>query len=118
LNLGGGQLKKGEWTFITNHARLLAYLAGHPTASAQEIAFDAGLSIRAVVKIICDLREGGYVSWSREGRRNRYTVNLAQPMRRSTEKGYVVGDLLAAIGCRSRENASNAPDTGITLDFE
>jgi predicted ArsR family transcriptional regulator len=99
-------LKKGEWTFITNHARLLAYLTKHPTATAQEIAFDAGLSIRAVYKIINDLREGGYVSWQKAGRRNRYLVHTGQPMQRSLEKGFRVGDLLAAVGHTTTVNRS------------
>ena len=99
-------MKKGEWTFITNHARLLAYLAEHSKASAQEIAFDTSLSIRAVSKIINDLREGGYVSWRKEGRRNRYTVYLGRAMQRSLERGYQVGGLLAAVGCNNHEGLS------------
>lgn len=96
-------MKKGEWSFITNHARLLAYLTRQPRASAQEIAFDTGLSIRAVTKISNDLREGGYLSWQKEGRRNHYAVHLRQPMRYSLEGGYRVGDLLAAVGCNEPE---------------
>ena len=96
-------MKKGEWTFITNHARILAYLTKHPKATAQEIAFETGLSIRAVAKIICDLRDGGYVSWQKDGRCNRYAVHLCQPMRYSLERGYRVGDLLAAVGCNNYE---------------
>jgi DNA-binding Lrp family transcriptional regulator len=109
-------LKKGEWTFITNHARLLAYLTKNPRATVQTIAFNSGLSIRAVIKIINDLRDGGYLSYQKIGRCNRYTVHLAQPMLRSLEKGYPVEDLLAAVGCRSHENASNAPVTGAKSD--
>jgi DNA-binding Lrp family transcriptional regulator len=99
------ELKKGEWTFITNHGRLLAYLTKHPRASAQEIAFDAGLSIRAVSKIIIELKEGGYVSWLKEGRRNHYIVYPGRPMRHRLEKGCQVGDVLAAIGCNGHRDS-------------
>jgi hypothetical protein len=99
-------LKKGEWTFITNHGRLLAYLTRHPRASAQEVAFDTGLSIRAVANIIMDLKEEGYVSWQKEGRRNRYTVYPQKPMRHRLERGCRIGDVLAAIGSGHEDNLS------------
>jgi hypothetical protein len=94
----GTGMKKGEWTFVSNHARLLAYVAKHRTASAQEMAFATGLSMRAVSQIITDLRDGGYVSWTRMGRRNHYTVHADRPMRHPLERRYQVGRVLAAIG--------------------
>ena len=99
-------MKKGKWTFITNHGKLLAHLTKHPKATNQRMAFDTGLSIRAITNIIVDLRQGGYLSWVKEGRRNSYTVHLDQPMRCGLEKGYRVGDVLAAIGCHRHERKS------------
>ena len=96
-------MKKGEWTFITNHGKLLAYLTKHPTATAQEIAFNIGLSIRAVSKIVNDLRNDGYITWHKESRHNHYTIHLDRPMQRNLEKGHKVGGLLAAIGCNESE---------------
>jgi predicted transcriptional regulator len=91
-------MKKGEWTFLTNHGRLLAYIAKHPQSTAQGIAQEAGLSIRAVQKIITDLEEGGYLARHREGRRNRYTINPGMPMRHPLERDHSVGDVLLALG--------------------
>ena len=99
-------MKKGEWTFITNHCRLLAYLTKYPKASAQEIAFATGLSLRGVCKIIEELKVGGYVSWQKEGRRNHYTVHADQPMRYGLEKGCKVGDVLTAVGCNDLKDIS------------
>jgi DNA-binding transcriptional ArsR family regulator len=93
------QMKKGEWTFITNHGRVLAYLAKHEKATVQETAHDTMLSIGAVDNIIRDLRNGGYINWRKEGRRNHYKVYGNRPMRHRLERDYQIGDLLAAIGC-------------------
>ena len=88
-------MRKGEWTFLTNHARVLAYIAKHPQATAQEIAQEARLSIRAVQNIITDLGNGGYITKRKEGRRNQYTVYADQPMRHPLERGHSVGEGLA-----------------------
>lgn len=104
-------MKKGEWTFITNHGRVLAYLAKHEKPTAQEIAQDTVLSIGAVGNIIRDLRNGGYISWQKEGRLNHYTVYANRPMRHPLERDYHVGDVLAAIGCNVNEAIFNGVDT-------
>jgi hypothetical protein len=100
-------VKKGEWTFITNHARVLVYLAKHENATIQKIAHDTVLSIGAVDNIIKDLRNGGYVSWRKEGRRNHYTVYGNQPLRHSLERDFQLGDVLVAIGCAGVEETTN-----------
>lgn len=94
---------KREWTFLTNHGRLFAYIAKHPKSTAQGIAQEAGLSIRAVQKIINDLETGGYITRHREGRCNRYTVNPEMPMRHPLEQDHPVGDILLALGYRSQK---------------
>jgi hypothetical protein len=105
-------MKKGEWTFISNHGRLLAYIAKHRTASAQEMAFSTGLSMRAVSKIIMDLRDGDYVSWTRVGRRNYYTVHADRPMRHPLERRCQVGRVLAAIGVDGYDGAEKTETFG------
>jgi predicted transcriptional regulator len=79
-------VNKGEWTFLSNHGRVLTYLAKHPSSTAQELAQEAKLSIRAVPNNINDLENSGYIARHREGRRNRYTINPELPMRHRLEK--------------------------------
>jgi len=99
-------LKKGEWTFLTNHGRVLAYIAKNPKRTTQEIAQEAGITLRAVQKIIAELEAGGYLARHKEGRRNRYAVHPEIPMRHRLERNHAVGDILAALGYnrRSEEN--------------
>lgn len=91
-------MKKGEWTFLTNHGRVLAHIAKHPQSTTQEIAQEAGITLRAVQKIITELEVVGYIARMREGRRNRYTVNPMLPMRHRLEQDHAVGDILQALG--------------------
>ena len=91
-------MKKGEWTFLTNHGRVLAYIAKHPQSTTQVIAHEAGITLRAVQKIITELESKGYIARKKEGRRNRYTVNPLLPMRHRLEREHSVGDILQALG--------------------
>jgi DNA-binding MarR family transcriptional regulator len=96
-------MKKGEWTFLTNHGRVLAFIAKHPQSTTQEIAQEAAITLRAVQKIITELEAEGYVCRSKEGRRNRYAVNSLLPMRHRLEREHAVGDILHALGYDPRK---------------
>jgi DNA-binding Lrp family transcriptional regulator len=83
-----------EWTFLTNHAHVLLCIAREPEVRLREVANRVGITERAVQRIVADLEEGGYLSHSREGRRNRYEVHLDRPLRHSVESHREVGVLL------------------------
>jgi predicted transcriptional regulator len=91
-------VNKGEWTFLSNHGRVLIYLAKHPNSTTQELAQKASLSIRAVQNIIDDLEHGGYITRNREGRKNHYTINPDLPMRHRLEREFAVKEILLALG--------------------
>jgi DNA-binding MarR family transcriptional regulator len=97
-------MKKGEWTFLTNHGRVLAFIAKHPRSTTQEIAEEAVITLRAVQKIITELEAGGYVIRQKEGRRNRYTVNEVLPMRHRLEREHAIGAILHALGYNPRSD--------------
>jgi DNA-binding MarR family transcriptional regulator len=101
-------LKKGKWTFLTNHGRVLTYIAKHPQGTTQEIAQEAGITLRAVQKIITELEAGGYIVRHKEGRRNRYSVYSEMPMRHRLEREYAVGDILQALGYRPGKKKANS----------
>jgi predicted transcriptional regulator len=97
-------MKKKEWTFLTNHGRVMAYIAKHPQSTTQEVAQRAGLSIRAIQQIITDLEKGGYIARHKEGRRNRYTIHPEIPMRHRLEREHAVGDILLALGYKTKKD--------------
>ena len=98
-------MKKGEWTFLTNHGRVLAYIAKHPEHTTQQIAQKVGITLRAVQKIIAELEAGGYLARHKEGRRNRYAVYPEIPMRHRLERNHAVGDILVALGYNAQRSS-------------
>ena len=96
--------QKPEWTFVTNHGHVLAYIAGHPQSTIRGIAAAVGITDRATHKIITALEVDGYVTRHKKGRCNSYNVNLDLPMRHRMEREHAVRDLLLALGCELPRN--------------
>jgi DNA-binding transcriptional ArsR family regulator len=88
----------GPWTFLTNHAHVLLCLAAEPGILVRVVADRVGISERAVLRILHDLAEAGYVERERVGRRTHYRVRLDRPMRHAVEADQPVGRLVDALG--------------------
>jgi predicted transcriptional regulator len=85
------------WTFLTNHAHVLFCVADAPDARVRDVALRVGITERAVIRILGDLAEAGYVRVRRDGRRNRYAVNGRRPLRHPIERHRTVRDLVGLI---------------------
>ncbi|GHB48753.1 transcriptional regulator [Streptomyces viridiviolaceus] len=85
------------WTFITNHARVLAAVADDSHARIRDIAAHCRLTERAVQRIIADLEQDGYLSRSREGRTNIYRIEPDKVLRHPAEAGLSVASLLSLL---------------------
>ncbi|MEV5602493.1 helix-turn-helix domain-containing protein [Streptomyces sp. NPDC052299] len=85
------------WTFITNHARVLATIAEGPTVRIRDIAARCRLTERAVQRIIADLEQDGYLSHTREGRANTYRIEPDKVLRHPAEAGLSVASLLTLL---------------------
>ncbi len=92
-------MQKVEWTFLTNHGRVLVHIAKHPRITTREIAQEVGVTERAIQKVIFELERDGYIVRHREGRGSRYTIHPELPMRHRMEHEHAVGNLLLALGC-------------------
>lgn len=95
------------WTLLTNHGRLLLLIASNPQARLRDLADRAGITERAASSIVADLEAAGYVTRSREGRRNVYEVHADRPFRHPAEAGHEVGELLGLFGVRSEVDATD-----------
>jgi predicted ArsR family transcriptional regulator len=82
------------WGFLTNHARALLCIAQDPGVRLREIATALGITERAAFGIVTDLVEAGYVLKDRNGRRNRYRVQVDQPLPDARLRQRTVGQLL------------------------
>ena len=56
-----------------------------------------GITPGAVVRILHDLEENGYVTAERIGRRNRYQINTEVTLRHPLEANHSVGDLIDSL---------------------
>ena len=82
------------WSFLTNHAQVLIRLAEDPDIRLRELGDAVGITERAAHRIVTDLAAAGYVTRTRTGRRNRYSVRYDLPLPDSLARDRKVGDLL------------------------
>lgn len=87
-----------KWTFLTNHSHVLVCLQRDPFLRARDIAEEVGITERSVQRILTELTDYGVLTKERIGRRNRYSVDAAKPLRHPLEKHRAVADLLALFG--------------------
>ena len=86
-----------EWTFFTNHAHVMICLVRNPEQPLREVALSVGITERAVLRIVADLEESGYLKRHRNGRQNTYEIHPRNPLRHSLESHCAIGDLLDVI---------------------
>ncbi|MBS3920497.1 MAG: winged helix-turn-helix transcriptional regulator [Deltaproteobacteria bacterium] len=89
-----------EWTFLTNHARVLMQLANQSQITARDLSSLIGITERSVRSIIADLEAEGYIEKLKEGRRVNYKIHTKLPFRHPTQKDHSIEKLLKALGCK------------------
>lgn len=83
-----------RWTFLTNHSHVLLCIAQQPEIRLRDVAAQVGITERAAQRIVADLVEGGYLTITRVGRRNRYDTHPDLPFRHPVEQHSSVRALL------------------------
>ena len=86
-----------EWTFLTNHARVLLCVARDPGMRLRDIAATVGITERSAFGIVTDLTEAGYVVKQKDGRRNRYQIQAHLPLPEPTTQEHSIGEVLAVL---------------------
>lgn len=101
-----------DWSLLTNHGRLLLAIENEPGLRVRDMAERLQMSERGVALILRDLREAGYVTSRREGRRVFYSVVAEKPMRRDSLRHQTVGQLLGLLAAAdtSRRQESTAKE--------
>jgi hypothetical protein len=89
-----------EWGFLTNHARVLLYIARDPGARLRDIAAGLGITERRAHGIITDLADAGYVITQKDGRRNRYQIQADLPVPEPGTREPAVGEVVALFAAR------------------
>jgi DNA-binding Lrp family transcriptional regulator len=86
-----------NWTFLSNHAHVLVCLAQDPDTRIRDVAQKVGVTERAAFRIVHELETGGIIRRIREGRRNRYEIDLSVKLRHPLEEAQTVGALLSVL---------------------
>ncbi len=88
---------EAAWTFLTNHSHVLLCLVQDPEARMRDVADQVGITERAVQRIVAELEAAGYVTRTREGRRNTYEVDGSLPLRHAVEGHQTLNALIKLI---------------------
>lgn len=84
-----------SWTFLSNHGHVIIQLAKEPELLISELAARVGITERHAAAIVQDLREAGFVTVKKVGRRNSYVVKGTKKLRHQAESSKSLSDLLA-----------------------
>jgi hypothetical protein len=84
----------GHWSFLTNHARALLFIAHDPDARLRDLAVGLDVTERTAFGLVVDLTEAGYVVKEKDGRRNRYHIQAHLPLRDSISQERTIGEVL------------------------
>ena len=85
-----------DWSFLTNHARVLVSIAHDPGGRLRDIAAAVGITERSAYAIVTDLVAAGYVVKDKDtdGRRNRYQIQTHLPLGEAIGRERTIGDIL------------------------
>ncbi len=86
-----------EWSFLTNHARVLLCVARDPGVRLRDIAATVGITERSAFAIVTDLAKAGYVVKRKDGRRNSYQVQAHLPLPEPTAQEHSIGEVLTVL---------------------
>jgi DNA-binding MarR family transcriptional regulator len=99
---------RNSWTLLTAHGHVLVEIARNPEARMRDISAAAGITERATQAIVADLEAAGYLTRTRVGRRNRYTVHLDTPFRHAAQSEHLIGPFLTLLAAPARRDGATA----------
>jgi DNA-binding transcriptional regulator LsrR (DeoR family) len=89
--------KNDSWCFFSNYAHVLVCLTHKPQPTTREMALQVGITERAVQRILVGLVQADVVRVEKNGRRNRYIINLDQQLRHPLESHKTIGEFIKLI---------------------
>src|SRR5437588_172619 len=86
-----------DWQLLSNHGRVLVFVAREPESRLRDIAEGVGVTERSAHRIVSELCEGGYLSRKQNGRRNHYEVRPDIPIHDPLLGDHWIGEILAVV---------------------
>lgn len=82
------------WSLLTKHAQALLYIAGESDTRLRSIATTLDVTERTAYGIVADLTAAGYIVKERDGRRNRYQIQMHLQLPDSIIPQRTIGELV------------------------
>jgi hypothetical protein len=86
-----------NWNLMATHGIVLFYIAANPESTMREMSESLNLTERRIAQVVRDLADGDYLSVTRNGRRNSYSVNPDAPFRHPTLSHVTLGKFVEMI---------------------
>jgi len=93
-----GENTMRKWSFLTDHAVVLTYIAKQPGSTVRQIALAMGVSERALHRVITDLSDAGYITRKQEDRVSRYSVSPDLTLCKDRSRESTLAGFLEALG--------------------
>jgi DNA-binding MarR family transcriptional regulator len=93
------------WGFVTNHAHVLECIHADPHTRLRDVAARVGITERTAAQIVNDLEAAGYLTKTRNGRRNHYEIHDELPLRHPRHRHHSVGDLIRFLEAQPENTA-------------
>ena len=94
-----------DWSFFTNHARVLVCIAHDPATRLRDLAAALDVTERTAYGIVVDLTDAGYLVKQKDGRRNRYRIQEDLPLREAVGRERTIGQVLDVLVEGKRRSA-------------
>jgi len=104
-----------EWSFLTNHGKALLCIAHDPEVRLRDISASLGITERSAYSIVDDLTKAGYIVKEREGRRNRYQIQVHLPIPDRLDRQQAIGEVLDLLADDKKRSTPAAKPKGLPV---
>lgn len=91
---------KSSWSLLSHHGHVLLQVASAPDLRVTELASRLGLAERSIRTVLATLRSSACLEIERQGRNNRYVVDLDFRLQHPLEEHYALRKIISDLAPR------------------
>jgi MarR family len=95
-----------DWSLLSNHGRVLVFVARAPDSRLRDVAEGVGVTERTAHRIVSELCDRGFLVRRRNGSRNHYEVRPDVLINDPLLDDHWVGEILAVVAGNTQRNGS------------
>ena len=88
---------KSSWSLLSHHGHVLLQVASSPELRVTELASRLGLAERSIRTVLATLRTSSCLDVERQGRNNRYVVDLDFRLQHPLEQHYALRKIVSEL---------------------